>query len=140
MIREAWDALAVHFPLYYRVLASFLTVISISGFIAPLQSYRLWTMLTANRGFRLYGLLHIILGFPLLHYTGTIAGNILFGLGLIVVFTGPFVLLFPESFRQVFAETEQSLSDAEKKSMIIIDSVVRIGAAGLITFVSFSHA
>lgn len=101
---------------------------------APLRSFLMWEKWVSSRFFPVHGLALIFIGLPLTVYKGYLS-SVIFYIGLLIVFTGPFILIYPEKIKNVFTDTENLLKDRDKKIMIYFDSVFRL-STGLIFFVS----
>jgi hypothetical protein len=96
--------------------------------IMPLRAFGLWRRWSSSRFFFLHGLLLIAAGFPLTLYQGPLS-RILFVLGLLASLTGPFVLLYPDKFRMMFASISEEVSDATIRKIVRIEGVLRLAAA-----------
>lgn len=125
------------FPLYLTILMVVLCVYGLVEVIFPAQCITLWHAFVQTRFLPLYGVLLMIGGFPLTQYHQTIPGKILFVFGIVVVFTGPFILLFPGHFRSLFDRVTDESSVSELKRMAYSDAVMRFVAAGLIFAVRY---
>ena len=118
------------FKYFIFLLASIQILIGLTELIAPVLSYGLWKKWVGNHGFFL-----IAAGFPLTIYRGYFSG-ILFAIGLIIVLTGPFVLIYPEKIRALFSEAEKDLNQKSIKNLIYFDAAMRV-VFSLILFASF---
>ena len=123
------------FKYFIFLLASIQILIGLTELIAPAGSYRLWKRWTWNRFFYIHGIFLIAAGFPLTIYKGHFSG-ILFVIGLIIVLTGPFVLIYPEKIRGVFSEAEKEMKPESIKQLIYFDSAMRICFAAIL-YISF---
>lgn len=121
---------------YFIVTLAFIqALVGIAELTAPYYLYEFWKKWISSRYFFLHGILLVIAGFPLTVYPGEFSG-VLFVIGLVIVLSGPFVIVYPEKIKKSFFEAE---ADMEKKSLIkfiYIDSIMRLGFA-LILFISY---
>jgi hypothetical protein len=123
------------FKYFIIILASIQAAAGIAELSAPSLLYALWRKWIGSRFFFIHGLLLIAAGFPLTIYKGEFSG-VLFLIGLLIVLTGPFVLLYPEKIKKAFYEAEADLEKKHLIRFIYIDSIMRIGFA-LILFLSY---
>lgn len=123
------------FKYFIFLLASIQILIGLTELIAPVLSYGLWKKWVGNHYFFVHGFFLIAAGFPLTIYRGYFSG-ILFAIGLIIVLTGPFVLIYPEKIRALFSEAEKDLNQKSIKNLIYFDAAMRV-VFSLILFVSF---
>jgi len=98
--------------------------------LLPRQAFHLWKKWAGSRFFFLHGLLLICVGFPLTMYQGRFEG-IIFFIGIFIVFSGPFILLFPERFRSTFETAEEDLGEGGAKKIIYFEAFIRIAAGGI---------
>ncbi|HOH38355.1 MAG TPA: hypothetical protein PLV17_12170 [Spirochaetota bacterium] len=131
--------LSPYFGNYLLILSGFLILISAIGLIFPLKTFQKWEKWTESRFFRLHGAALIAGGFPLLNYRGTITGTALFIVGLIVIFTGPFIIIFPELFRKALDTTKDDFTENDKKAIVYTDSIIRILISALMIYVILSE-
>jgi hypothetical protein len=112
-----------------------LSAISVGFFEAlqPLRALGIWKQWIAHRNFFLHGGLLIALGLPLTCYDGTMIGKIIFSMGLIMVFTGPFILLYAGRIRRMFMTVTAEMDGPALKRLIYIDAAVRISAGAIFT-------
>ena len=131
--------LSPYFGTYLLILSGFLVLISIAGFIFPVKVFQKWEKWTESNFFRFHGVGLIAGGFPLLNYRGTVSGTVLFIVGLIVIFTAPFIIIFPELFRKALDATKEEFSDNDKKAIVYTDSIIRILVSALMVYVVLSE-
>ena len=93
-----------------------------------------WEKWIENRFFPLHGLLLIAGGLPLTAYNGTFS-TFIFAVGLTVVFTGPFILLYPDKIRSSFREVSHDEGQNFKQRLVRFDGILRI-LCGLIFIAS----
>ena len=123
--------MAYIFSLYILVLGAALMIISAVEFMATKKIYRLWKAWIFHPLFPFHGLLLACGGLPLTFFRDTVSGKIMFCIGLVVVLTGPFILLFPGRIRNIFAMTELELrEEGEPEGLVYFDAVIK-GAAGI---------
>jgi hypothetical protein len=123
------------FKYFIIILASIQAAAGIAELSAPSLLYGLWKKWIGSRFFFIHGLLLIAAGFPLTIYKGEFSG-VLFYIGIIIVLSGPFVLLYPEKIKKSFYEAEAEIEKKNLIRFIYIDSIMRIGFA-LILFLSY---
>jgi hypothetical protein len=123
------------FKYFIFLLASVQFLTGLTELIAPVMSYGFWKRWVRNRYFYIHGLFLIAAGFPLTIYKGYFSG-ILFVIGLIIVLTGPFILIYPEKIKEVFYEAERDMNPDSIKKLIYFDSAMRISFA-VILYISF---
>jgi len=131
--------MAQFFSWYLVVLGSGLIILGIIECIIPVQIFLLWKKWIACRLFPLHGLILSIGALPMTFFRDSLSGKIMMGIGIIAVFTGPFILFFPGSIREVFAMTETELEKGDEKGLIYFDASVRISAGFLIIFTILNY-
>jgi hypothetical protein len=89
------------------------------------QSYRFWMRWFNNRFFFLHGIILVALGFPLTFYNGQWS-TFVFIVGLFMVVTGPFVIIYPEKIRESFSEISLEMGEEAVKWLVLFDSAVRL--------------
>lgn len=121
---------------YIFIFGVILTVMGCVEMLMPLRAFGLWKKLTAHRYFFLHGIFLMVTGFPLTIYHGPFETGI-FIIGLFIVFSGPFILLFPERFKKTFEMADEEMGgEGGKKGLIYFEAAVRI-AAGLVCLISY---
>ena len=93
--------------------------------MAPHTIFNLWLRWINNKLYFLHGVLLILGGFPLTVYSGRFSG-IIFAIGLMVVFTGPFVLIYPEKIRGMFNAIAGEPDLKKIRGFILIDASLRV--------------
>ncbi len=96
----------------------------------PERAFRAWKRWVENRFFPLHGVLLIAVGFPLTFYRGPFAGAV-FSVGLFIVVTAPFIIVYPEKIRKMFHEVDSGISPAGIKTMVLFEAFVRIAVGAL---------
>jgi len=109
-------------------------ILSLIEIISPLRAFLMWKIWVSNRLFPLHGLALIFIGLPLTVYKGYLS-SIIFCIGMFVVFTGPFILVYPEKIRGIFDESGKSFKEREIKIMIFLDAFFRF-SSGVIFLIS----
>ncbi len=94
------------------------------------RAFRFWLKWFRHRFFSLHGVLLIALGFPLTFYKGAWS-TFVFIVGLVMVLTGPFILIYPEKMRKSFDDISQEAGDGALRGLVAFDAFARvaIGAA-----------
>ncbi len=110
-------------------------VISIVEMAIPYKSFLAWKAWILCRFFPFHGAALIVIGFPLTIYNGYLS-SLIFIIGLIVVFTGPVILIYPEKIREAFIYSENSFGEGGLKKIIRFDACMRIVMA-VILLLSF---
>lgn len=116
------------------VLGSTQILTASAELLFPLKSFYAWSRWVSFRFFPLHGAALVMIGFPLTIYKGYLS-SVIFWIGMLIVLTGPFILVYPEKVRNVFNESNEAFSERERRIMIYMDAVFR-GAAGVIFLVS----
>lgn len=57
--------------------------------------------------------------------------SIIFFIGLFVVFTGPFILIYPEKIQDAFSNSDTRFKEKDIKIMIYIDALFRLSAGSI---------
>jgi len=89
------------FKYFIITLASIQAALGIAELTAPSMMYGFWRKWVSSRFFFIHGMLLIVAGFPLTVYKGEFSG-VLFIIGLVIVLSGPFVLIYPEKIKKSF--------------------------------------
>ncbi len=109
----------------------------ITEIIMPLRTFALWKRWTAHRFFYLHGLLLIAAGFPLTLYENPdhrFLASTIFVIGLIAVFSGPLLLLYPEKIRNLFRQISEENETRSVKRIIYTDAILRILIGGIFIY------
>jgi hypothetical protein len=120
---------------YILILGIILACIGSAEMIAPLRAFDFWKAWVAKQPFLLHGALLIIAGFPLTIYKGPLS-TFLFIFGLLAVLAGPFVLIYPDKFRQMFLAMAEEMKDSDIKKIIYAEGLLRM-AVGAICIASY---
>jgi hypothetical protein len=122
------------FKYYLLTIGTVQTVIALMGFFSPYRTFLMWKTWVLNKFFPMHGIALIFAGLPLTVYKGYLS-SLIFVIGLIVVFTGPFIIIYPEKFQKIFENSDEIFNQKEIKTMIFLDAFLRSGAA-IIFFIS----
>lgn len=126
---------------YVFTLGIILTGVGIIELIIPLRIFHLWQRWVSHKLFYLYGLLLILFGFPLTLYQNLFNAFIdksIFGIGVIAVLTGPFILLYPEKIRVIFQKISEEIENKAVRRIIYLDALIRIPVGILFIYSNFS--
>jgi len=122
------------FKYFLIIIGSTQIIMALIEFIFPLRSFFMWGTWVSNRFFPFHGLALIIIGLPLTIYKGYLS-FLIFYIGLLVVFTGPFILIYPEKIQKVFSNSGDIFKDKDIKIMIYLDAFFRL-SVGIIFWIS----
>ncbi len=92
--------------------------------LSPLRAFLMWRKWVSDRFFPIHGLVLIVVGLPLTFYKGYMS-SLIFYIGLVIVFTGPFIILYPEKIQKVFNNSEIVFTDKDIRVMIYLDAFFR---------------
>ena len=122
--------------LYVFTFGVVASAIGIGELLMPGKAFFLWKKWAGNRFFFLHGLMLIAAGFPLTFYKGVFSTAI-FAVGLIIVLTGPFILLYPEKVRDMFETMAAEMPDQGIQRIVIFEGVIRTMAGMLFISTKF---
>lgn len=125
------------FELYLILFGFFQIITGFSELIMPLKLFKFWRMWVLAKYFPLHGIVLITAGFPLLVFRGSFQG-IIFWIGIFMVLTGPFLLIYPEKIREVFQTAENDFTPRDLRIMIYVDSVIRLTAGIIVSAACYS--
>jgi uncharacterized protein YjeT (DUF2065 family) len=138
MIDSLYSTFFTHYaPCYLIAVASLLYLYAVIELIFPERVVNFWHNFVQSKIFPFYGLVLSIGALPLTQFTESIQGKVLFAIGLIAVFTGPFMLLFPGYFRKVIQEMLNNKEYGNLKQIAYVDAVMRLISATVILLVRF---
>lgn len=89
------------------------------------RSFQFWIQWFTHRLFFLHGIILILLGFPLTFYNGKWS-TFVFLVGLFMVITGPFVIIYPEKIRESLGEISSEMGEETVRRLVLFDSAVRL--------------
>ncbi|HNU92318.1 MAG TPA: hypothetical protein PKO25_10650 [Spirochaetota bacterium] len=124
--------------LYIFIFGGLLVLMGCIEAIVPAKSLALWRRWISHRLFFLHGAMLIVAGLPLTCAGGSSVGCIVFWLGVVMVFTGPFILLYADRVRSLFLSTVDELRPASARRLILIDAALR-ATLGLFMVFSYAH-
>ena len=105
--------------------------------IIPQVMMSLWIKWTSSKLYFIHGIILIAAGFPLTQIPSSNPLSIpLFIVGLIIVFTGPFILIYPEKVKKLFLEGLDELGHEDSHLALIIDALFQI-IVGIVCAVAF---
>lgn len=116
--------------LYMLLFGFFQIFAGFSELILPARLFSLWKRWVLSKYFPVHGIFLIAGGFPLVIFRGYLEG-IVFWIGVFMILTGPFLLIYPEKVRDVFKTAGNDFTPRDLRIMVHIDSVIRL-AAGII--------
>lgn len=122
------------FKYFLIVIGTTQIIMALIEFVFPLRAFSMWSNWVSNRLFPLHGLALIFIGMPLTVYKGYLS-PVIFYIGLLVVFTGPFILIYPEKIRKVFSNSDDIFKDKDIKIMIYVDALFRL-SVGIVFWTS----
>jgi len=110
--------------LYVFIIGICLIIVSLLEVLFPLRAFHMWTRYISSKLFFAHGILLITGGFPLVIYKGGLS-IIIFIVGVIVILTGPFIIIYPEKIRQMFISMGQELDQKGIRKLVYFDASVR---------------
>lgn len=111
--------------LYVLILGIVFAVMGSAELTLRERSFRFWMRWFAHRMFFLHGAVLIALGFPLTFYSGKWSAFV-FIVGLFMVLTGPFILIYPEKIRESFSEISSGVGEESLRGLVVFDAAVRV--------------
>ncbi len=82
--------------IYLAIVGIVLISLAVLEIAQPLRTLEFWKGWINHRLFPLHGVGLVILGFPFTCYNGSSAGKIIFILGVLIVLTGPIIILYAD--------------------------------------------
>jgi len=116
------------------ILGSIQIILAIVELLIPQRIFLIWKKLILGRFFPIYGIILILIGLPLTAYKGYLSLVILF-IALFIVFSGAFILFYPEKIRRSFNDSEEILNDKTIRLLIYFEAFLRL-CAGIIFLVA----
>jgi hypothetical protein len=123
------------------ILGIVLTGMGIIELLIPMRIFNLWEKWISHKLFFLHGLLLILLGFPLTLYKNLLnlfIAKSIFGIGVIAVLIGPFILFYPEKIREIFLKISGEVENKAAKRIIYLDAIIRISVGLLFIYSNFA--
>jgi hypothetical protein len=90
------------------ILGSTQIILAIIELLFPQRIFLIWKKFTLSRFYPLYGIILILIGLPLTAYKGYLS-LVIFFIALFIVFSGAFILFYPEKIKKSFNDSEKSL-------------------------------
>ncbi|MGQ9842274.1 MAG: hypothetical protein ACUVRK_01805 [Spirochaetota bacterium] len=119
------------------ILGIYVTTIGLLELIIPARMLQVWIKISSSKLYFLYGIVLILAGFPLTQVPSyNLLSTPLFIVGLIVVFSGPFILIYPEKTRNLFFQGLDELGQKGSHFALIIDAIARI-TVGILCIVAY---
>lgn len=112
------------FKYFLITIGSTQVMIAMLEALSPLRAFLMWRKWVSDRFFPIHGLVLIVVGLPLTFYKGYMS-SLIFYIGLVIVFTGPFIILYPEKIQKVFNNSEIVFTDKDIRVMIYLDAFFR---------------
>lgn len=122
--------------IYIMIFGAFLLLTGGVEVVAPLRVYAVWRRWIAHRLFFLHGAMLIVTGLPLTCAGGSMSGRIIFSLGLLLVFAGPFILLYADRVRALFQSATSDMDTSAARRLILFDAALRIAIGLFMVFAS----
>lgn len=120
---------------YLLILGISVLIVGITEMTLPNKAFAFWEKWSGSRLFFLHGIFLIIIGFPLTIYKGPLS-TIIMIIGIIIVLTGPFILLYPEKFKAMFSTISKETDQEGVSKMVYFDGSVRV-IVGIILILSY---
>lgn len=117
--------------IYVSILGAAMVALGTAEFTGPQMAFSLWRRWAAHRLFFLHGALLIGAGFPLVLYRGPLSTPILI-IGVVIVLTGPFILIYPEKFRAMFNSIEEEMGAERVPTLMRMESIIRIALGAVL--------
>jgi hypothetical protein len=107
------------------ILGSIQIIVAIIELLFPQRIFLIWKKFILSRFYPLYGIIMILIGLPLTAYKGYLSLVILF-IALFIVFSGAFILFYPEKIRRSFNESEEFFNNKTIKLLIYFEALLRL--------------
>ena len=120
--------------IYLAIVGIVLISLAVLEIAQPLRTLEFWKGWINHRLFFLHGVGLVILGFPFTCYNGSSAGKIIFIIGVLIVLTGPIIILYADKVRSIFMRAIEEMSSATLRRMIYADAAVRLIVGALLVF------
>lgn len=117
--------------IYVLVFGVILCATACTEILIPSKMLAFWRGWISHRLFYLHGAFLILVGVPLTCYTHRLTGRLIMVIGLLIVFTGPFILFYSERVSSMILTSMEEMRHSGKLTLIYTDSAVRI-AAGIL--------
>jgi hypothetical protein len=117
--------------IYVCILGASMVALGTAECAAPRRAFALWRRWATHRLFFLHGAFLIGTGFPLVLYRGPLSTPI-FIIGVVIVLTGPFILIYPEKFRDMFNSLENEVGPERIPALMRTESIIRIAMGAVL--------
>lgn len=124
--------------IYVLVLGIALVLFSIIECVIPRIIMTVWEKWINSPLFFLHGFLLAVGGLPLTFFRDSISGKIMMAVGIFVILTGAFIIIYPDRIRKYFLLTESEVEDEDRKGLAYIDAVVH-AFSGILFIWVISH-
>ena len=118
---------------FLLIIGSTQIIIALIESVFPQRAFQAWVKWVSNRFFPFHGIGLIFIGLPLTAYRGHLS-SVIFYIGIFIVFTGPFILIYPEKIRKVFSDSGEIFKNNEIKMMIYVDAFFRLCIGSIFLF------
>ncbi|MBN1496375.1 MAG: hypothetical protein JXA07_06375 [Spirochaetes bacterium] len=115
---------------YLLIFGIFFIIFGLLDLTVPKRIFSIWHSWSGNRFFLLHGLLLIAAGLPLTAYKGRFS-TFIFIVGIIMVLSGPFIVIYPEKFKQMFQAASNEFNGTNINRLMYIEGAVRIVAGSV---------
>ena len=117
---------------YILLLGIYVSIIGLLEIIIPTRMLSVWVKLSSSKIYPFYGIILILAGFPLTQIpSSNPLKTPLFIVGLIIVFSGPFILIYPETMRNLFFQGLDELGEKGSRFALLIDAIARVAVGAL---------
>lgn len=116
--------------IYILCFGIFQFLTGIFELLFPKLYYPIIRTIVDSKYYFLHGIFLITTGLPLTVYSGSFS-TVIFIIGLIIVFTGPVVIFYPDKVRDIFKNNEIMYGFDYIKNTVRVEAVLRI-MAGII--------
>jgi hypothetical protein len=123
---------------YLLILGIFLTVFGTIEVFLPVKIFALWKKWISNRLFFLHGLVLIIIGMPLTCYKHKSVENAIFIIGIVIVFTGPFILFYADKIKHIFTASAELMHKKAIRNIMYFDAAMRIATGSFFIYSYFT--
>jgi len=112
------------------ILGSIQIIVAIIELLFPQRIFVIWKKFILSRFYQLYGIIMILIGLPLTAYKGYLS-LVIFFIALFVVFSGAFILFYPEKIRRSFNESEEFFNNKTIRLLVYFEALLRICAGAV---------
>ena len=107
------------------ILGAFQVILAIIELLFPQRMFLIWKKFILSKFYPVYGIILILIGLPLTAYNGYLSLVILF-IALFIVFSGAFILFYPEKIRKLFNESEELFTNKTIRLLIYCEALFRL--------------